>query len=180
MRMHRLPLARPAASLAPSCRAAIASGLVAVSLALAGCGSTPAPAAEGVPHRDPASAGVADADATPREVPILRRTAASNGSPALYTLILIENPDELPGPVADALKPDFDNEAVVFFGMGEQPGPGYAAEITSVRRTGSELTVAADVRRPEEAVGGDPTTPWSAVVIERQPGVTMPLLSDFN
>lgn len=169
--------------------AATAAGCLVAVLTLPGCGTTgaSAPEPEDVPHRDPAAgdavptASDAAAEAAEAaEVPILRRTAAANGAPVLYSLVLIDEAGELPGPVADALRPDFETESVVFLGMGEQPGPGYAAEITGVRRAGDELTVAAEMQRPEEATPGERTTPWSAVVIPRQDGVSPTLLSDFH
>ena len=156
---------------------ALAAGLLLAPLS--GCGSTPEPAQEVEPSavNAPAAARVI-ADV---EVPILRRTGDANGSPRVYTLVLIEDASDLPGPVGDALKPDFDTEAVVFLGMGEQAGTGYGTQITGVHRTADELVVSADFEKPADGVeaSGEPTTPWSAVVIPKQEGLTMPLLSDF-
>ena len=114
------------------------------------------------------------------EVQLLRRTDDINGSPNLYTLVLINDTGSLPAPVAAALRPDFGSESVIFLGMGQQAGEGFAARITGVSRVGDDLTVSAEFTHPSGAIGGGETTPWSAVVVPKQEGVAMPLLSDFR
>ena len=89
-------------------------------------------------------------------------------------------PADLPAPVTNALKPDFGSESVIFLGMGEMPGEGFGTRITGVRRSGNELTVEADFDKPSGTPDGGATTPWSAVVIPKQEGVSGPLLSDFR
>ncbi len=105
-------------------------------------------------------------------VPILRMTSAANGAPTAYTLMLVEAAGTLPDAVTGALKPDFDTESIVFVGMGEQAGEGYGATIDGVSRAGDELTVSAEFTRPDGEAEGAATTPWAAVVIPKQPGVS--------
>ena len=161
----------------PARPTASARTLLALALPLAtlpGCGSSPDP----VQASGGEAAAVAAATA-PGPVPILRGTSDANGAPRAYTLVLIEDAGSLPGPIADLLRPDFGSESVVFLGMGEQAGGGFGARITGVERVGDELVVSADFQRPEGEPAGGATTPWSAVVIPRQGGLSMPLLSNF-
>jgi len=161
-----------------SATAALAGGL----LTVGGCGSSPD--AADAPHRNPPSqeapavAGDAAREVVP--VPVLRMTADDHGAPPVYTLMLVEEAGTLPSAVTDALKPDFATESVVFLGMGRQDGEGFGTRITGLTREGDELTVAATFERPDGDAAGEPTTPWSAVVIPRQAGLAGPLLSDFR
>lgn len=184
--------ASPAAPVAPvapvgGLPALCLGAVVAASLGLGGCEATqpatpPATPSATASADAPAAAGQVDeaVDVLSRTVPILRGTAAANGAPALYALMLVDQPGVLPEGVVGTLKPDFEREAVIFLGMGEQKSEGYGVRITGVEQRGNELTVAATFDRPQGEATGDATTPWSAVVVPRVDGVSGPLLSDFR
>lgn len=181
----RASFASPVAPVAPvgGLPALCLGAVVAASLGLGGCEATQPATPPATPSADaPAAAGQVDeaVDALSRTVPILRGTAAANGAPALYALMLVDQPGVLPEGVVGTLKPDFEREAVIFLGMGEQKSEGYGVRITGVEQRGNELTVAATFDRPEGEATGDATTPWSAVVVPRVDGVSGPLLSDFR
>lgn len=181
----RASFASPVAPVAPvgGLPALCLGAVVAASLGLGGCEATQPATPPATPSAEaPAAAGQVDepVDALSRTVPIQRGTAAANGAPALYALMLVDQPGVLPEGVVGTLKPDFERETVIFLGMGEQKSEGYGVRITGVEQCGNELTVAATFDRPEGEATGDATTPWSAVVVPRVDGVSGPLLSDFR
>ena len=86
------------------------------------------------------------------------------------TVRLIKTPDELAALGLDelpGLEPNFGDQDVIVFALGEQPTGGYWVHITGIQRVGEVLYVQAQVNRPADdaAVTQAVTHPYCAVVV---------------
>ncbi len=157
-----------------------------LTLMLGACGSTPEQTSGST---SPVPAPVSGAPVAPVfavDVPILGKVVGDQLAGDGYGVKLLRT-DELAGTGLDqafsaaGVELDAERHSVVLLALGEQPGAGYAADITALQLKGKSLYVQGVVTIPDDGAGdaSGVTRPFAAVAIEHVPTGTV-IRSDID